>query len=938
MASTIYFNGRVTAVPGSYSEIDASGMSRIGLGAVGIIALLGEAEGGAPYTEDIPDIVNPGKVNRTYRQGDLREAGPMLFSPSKDPGIPGGASEVMFVKVNPATQSARTFDDDGSADALTITSKDWGLFTTRISLEITAGTNKGYAVTIVFETTTETIDDIGGDPIFALQYTPGTNGATRMTVAVDPTSGIVAAFGNDETGLRADYVGSIGSIVGLDSEKTAAVGAGHAVNIVSSSAGDTTQSVTIYGTDGSNLPQTEVLALNGTSVVVGVSTWNKVLGVTLSAVCAGTVTVKDNTAATVLYTVAPAATKKGMKVFTDPVEAALATVSLIANGATVKDVIVVGTNQTGTPTVEKVTLTGAVLVTSSGRWTAISALALGDVEAARTLTLSGLLLDSGDVLHVVSSNVGDTTQSVTVYGLSAAGAVQTETLDLNGTTSVVGVLTWSKVLGMAASAAHLGTITLSAPTESVSIFALLTGDLYAGFVPIDRLAVDGSTVTIVLDASTTPEVDILVVGLDAVGAAQVAKLTTSSTTPVVSTGKTWSEITGLGIAHLPAARTLTLSGNAFNLTTGGYPTADKVTDRVSQLEGWAVTEIADDVNVVAMDDTDLLAATTAIGAAVEVGADLQRIVDAINEGSNFVTAERASGANAPPAFTSNPAFLTGGIEGSTAFGDWQGALDALKALRVNTVVLLTDDEAVHAAAASHAVYMAGPGRSERDVVVGAASGETLDELKARTLALNTRHVRLMAQDVLRFNTDGAREQFPPYFTGCLAAGMQSGAKVGTPLTFKFVDGLDFIGNDDDWTIVDDAEAIIQGGICVVEAVPNEGFRWLRQISTYRIDDNLAYTECSTNHAVNIAVYEFRKRMEAAVGKPGFAGTVNAALEVAIKILGELVTDGVIVEWRDLVIELAADVMDVDVSIAPTVPVNFVRNTVHLVTSSFSAAA
>ena len=48
MASTIFFNGRVIATPGSYSEVDASGLEQVGLGASGIVAIVGTAEGGVP--------------------------------------------------------------------------------------------------------------------------------------------------------------------------------------------------------------------------------------------------------------------------------------------------------------------------------------------------------------------------------------------------------------------------------------------------------------------------------------------------------------------------------------------------------------------------------------------------------------------------------------------------------------------------------------------------------------------------------------------------------------------------------------------------------------------------------------------------------------------------------------------------------------------------
>jgi hypothetical protein len=72
-------------------------------------------------------------------------------------------------------------------------------------------------------------------------------------------------------------------------------------------------------------------------------------------------------------------------------------------------------------------------------------------------------------------------------------------------------------------------------------------------------------------------------------------------------------------------------------------------------------------------------------------------------------------------------------------------------------------------------------------------------------------------------------------------------------------------------------------------------------------------------------------MEFAVGKRGFAGTINAVKGVAMSTLGLLVDSLVLVSWRSLGVELAADVLDVEVEIAPVIPVNFVKNTVHLVT-------
>jgi len=281
--------------------------------------------------------------------------------------------------------------------------------------------------------------------------------------------------------------------------------------------------------------------------------------------------------------------------------------------------------------------------------------------------------------------------------------------------------------------------------------------------------------------------------------------------------------------------------------------------------------------------------------------------------------------------------LEGGIEGVTGFANWQSALDGLRTEDVNTVVVLTDDAAVHAAVVAHCVYMAGAGKNDRDSILGEATGTTLAQAKAAALALNTRHASLCIQTVDRYNSAGVQETFPPYFTACLAAGMESGVFPGTPITQRFVNVLEFAG-DTSYTPTDDGDDLIESGVMLLERVPNRGVRWLRAVTTHLIDDNIAYVERSTNKAVNYAIREFRRRLEFIAGKPGFAGTLNAAKSAAIQVLGELVDLGAITSWQNLTLELASDVLDVDVEIAPVVPVNFVRTTLHLVPTLLSAAA
>ena len=131
---------------------------------------------------------------------------------------------------------------------MTITSRDYGLFTTQINVEIEAGTSIGKKVTVVFESTVETFDDIGGDPILDIEYTPGANGYATATALLTTTAFV-------GTGTRAD--------AGLDTQRTADIPAPGVLDYVSSNAGDTTQEITVYGLNGV-APVSETVTLNGT--------------------------------------------------------------------------------------------------------------------------------------------------------------------------------------------------------------------------------------------------------------------------------------------------------------------------------------------------------------------------------------------------------------------------------------------------------------------------------------------------------------------------------------------------------------------------------------------------------------------------------------------------------------------------------------------------
>jgi hypothetical protein len=386
-ATTIFFNGVLTSRPGSYSEVDATALETVGLGASGIVALVGLGVGGRPYSavldpaNDFQRYNNTGKVFNTFRSGDLREMAIPLLNPSNDDAIQSGAQEIVFVKVNPATQSEATFPDAGANDALKLTSADWGLFTTQINALIEDATAGAPAkrVTVNFEDQTEVFDDLGATGKFTLTY----NGdAQRMTADVT-ASALSASFERDD--------------LGQDGLVTTQATGGASLEIISSDVGDTTQTVTVYGLNASGQPQSQTATLNGTSAVAVPGTWNLQTGVALSAAAAGTVTVRNAAGAVVVFDVPPATLTEGLAsvdIPVDDVNGGPTTLTMVADAATTQQVVVRGFSQTLAPLAEAITLNGTTPVALTGLFGRITQIELADLEAARTATVAGLAVNA----------------------------------------------------------------------------------------------------------------------------------------------------------------------------------------------------------------------------------------------------------------------------------------------------------------------------------------------------------------------------------------------------------------------------------------------------------------------------------------------------------------------------------------------------------------
>jgi hypothetical protein len=834
--TTIFFNGRLISIPGAYSEVDASGLEQVGLGASGIVGVIGTAEGGKSVNDitepdDFIRCDRPEKVRTEFRSGDLYEVGDMLFAPGRDPDILAGAQELVMMKVNPATAGTATFAN-AIGNAMTVTSEDYGAFVNQINVSIANGTNLGKLLTIVFEDVTETVDDLGGTNILTLTYVTGTNGwgngaGSVCTAQVLSGGDIQALATRTNVGIDGDITDGL---VGV-------------MSYVSDSASDT-QQITVYGHDASDLPVSETVTLTGVTPVTGTQAFKaaSVWGARLSSAAVGSITVSD-TNPTVLITLTVGETSQGMILGTAMFVSG-GVISLVSSGASVKEVILAGKDVSGATQLERRTLKG-------------------------------------------------TTATI---GQAVSG-----TVTWDGTTTVLTTVTTQLAVG--------NWISMDSDAQAFKITAITAG----------------TSVTIENPRGLT--------------------IPTGAAASSYALG--WSEITGVVLGDVEAAQTITISAEIGFSDKTVQTTIKKVEDyfdarsvTISSVTYGFICALVSGETTFSVANLDVMSATTSIKDTVYgVLANLYAIVNWINENSNYITAVAASGAqDGFPTNTTAPVFLSGGSEGTATAALWQTALNLLKQVRVNSIVVLTGNAAVHAMVDAHCAYMGGVGRSERDGFVGLLNAAEDDvplksEVKSQIVALNSRHIRAFGQAIDRYNTVGTRTEFLPMFQAAIAAGMQAGSEVGTSLTFKYTNILSFRQSTGatGWNPTDDAEEMIKAGLCFVENVEGVGNRFVRNNTTHLSTSNIAYTEGSVNEATNYSVYNLRTSLEAVVGKKGFAGTINSAMSVARNILALLVGEEALVAYRSLAAELIVDVMEVSVEIAPVIPINFVKTSVHLVT-------
>jgi hypothetical protein len=153
-----------------------------------------------------------------------------------------------------------------------------------------------------------------------------------------------------------------------------------------------------------------------------------------------------------------------------------------------------------------------------------------------------------------------------------------------------------------------------------------------------------------------------------------------------------------------------------------------------------------------------------------------------------------------------------------------------------------------------------------------------------------------------------------------------------------------ITQDSSWSPnnLTDANDMIRNGVLFAENVDGVGTRWVRDLTTWVADDNLAFTEGSVRDAVRFVAYELRSTIvNRFTGQKSSPATISSIRETAVAVLEVQRQNNIIVDSTDpatgdflkafhnLKVTASGDTVTLNVGLFPVVGVNFTLNELFL---------
>ena len=118
MPSFVTFNGITRFLPGGITKVNTDALNAVVAGENSIVALVGEADGGAPGTQGLVTLFDDTRALSLFRSGPIVNAVPLAFQSANDENVPGGASRAIIYKTNNSTQATLSLPADNADNVI----------------------------------------------------------------------------------------------------------------------------------------------------------------------------------------------------------------------------------------------------------------------------------------------------------------------------------------------------------------------------------------------------------------------------------------------------------------------------------------------------------------------------------------------------------------------------------------------------------------------------------------------------------------------------------------------------------------------------------------------------------------------------------------------------------------------------------------------------
>lgn len=190
---SVFFNGRLFVTPATMSAVDDSLMSATGQTVGNVLAVVGKSAGGKPKSEI--RIGSAVEAKQILIEGESLKAIEKAFDPSSQTSAP---STIIFVRVDPATQSVLDLKAADAQTAITLQSTDYGAYTNNIKVKVESGTTRGLKLTTQLGDDYASQDNVFRD-MFSVAYSGVESAATisitgSQVILYAPANSVVASI------------------------------------------------------------------------------------------------------------------------------------------------------------------------------------------------------------------------------------------------------------------------------------------------------------------------------------------------------------------------------------------------------------------------------------------------------------------------------------------------------------------------------------------------------------------------------------------------------------------------------------------------------------------------------------------------------------------------------------------------------------------------